>query len=104
MPFHRRVIDQGRIILLRAVGPADLEDWYALLQDPDLPRKAPRAGLLVDLRRRQSLPSAAGAREVGERLAQLASGPFVAAAILARLWLLEQVDGPLPGPADAPTS
>lgn len=84
MPFHARIMERDRIILIRGLGPARTEDWLELADRPDLPDHEQGFGLLVDLRRRQTLPTASQARETGRRLAGIAASHFAAVALIAR--------------------
>ncbi len=84
MPFQVRIIERGAILLVRAVGGANPDDWYGLADHPDLARPGAPRGLLVDLRRRQTLPTAAQARETGRGLADVALERFDAVALVAR--------------------
>lgn len=74
MPFQNRPIHGGRILLVRATGGAERGDWSLLLRDPVL---SGRSGLVVDLRRRVSLPTGDTALLIGRDLAGLA--PHLAA-------------------------
>lgn len=82
MPFHTRLVDEGRIILVRATGLARVEDW-SHLQRSAYPNPERVRGMIVDLRRRTSLPSADVARDVGSRLSHFAA-PISAIAMVAR--------------------
>lgn len=69
MPFHARPIECGRVLLVRATGPAERADWDRLLRA----RVGEEwTGLIVDLRRRETLPPGAVALLIGRDLAQLA--------------------------------
>ena len=62
MPIQLRAIDHGAILLVRPVGEADARDW-SNLPDAASTAGAPHGcGLLIDLRRRPTLPSATAAR------------------------------------------
>lgn len=82
--FHVRVVERGRIVLVRALGPAEPEDWFTLAERPDLPDRSRGFGLLIDLRRRETLPSGEQARSIGRRLAKVAASRFAAVALVAR--------------------
>ncbi len=106
MPFHVRIVERGRVVLARGLGPADPADWYALSTHPGLPDRRRGFGLLVDLRRRETLPTPEQAREVGRRLTGVAASHFVAVALIARpgaqfglarsVDLLTQLEGGMP--------
>jgi hypothetical protein len=106
MPFHVRIVEPGRVVLVRGLGPATTDDWFALAAHPGLPDRRAGYGLIVDLRRRETLPTPEEAREVGRRLTGVAWSHFVAVALVARpgaqfglarsVDLLTQLEGGLP--------
>ena len=73
MPFRIRVVDNGRLVLVRATGPADERDWEKLLAAPACGRSPP-PDLLIDLRQRRDLPSTEMVRSVMSRLAERTEG------------------------------
>ncbi len=83
MPFKVRLIEQGAVLLVRAVGVAEPRDWFDLADRARMDGRSPR-GLIIDLRRRETLPSADQARETGSGLAGVAVHRFDAIALVAR--------------------
>lgn len=84
MAFHARVIEHGAVVLIRAVGPANNDDWFALVERFGNGAEGSGRGLLVDLRRRDTLPTTEEARGIGIELARVASVHFRAMALVVR--------------------
>lgn len=82
MPFRYRVIDDGDILLVRAVGEADVLDWFRLNRDKPAEVTPHRCGLLIDLRKRTNLPSTPSVRAIGEGMRRQLR--FAAVAVVAR--------------------
>ncbi len=82
MPFRYRVIDGGEILLVRAVGEADVLDWIRLNRDAPTGVRPHECGLLIDLRKRTNLPSTPSVRAIGEALRRQLR--FAAVAMVAR--------------------
>ena len=60
MPLDVRETEAGRVLLVSASGPADYSEWVELSERE--PSGQPRV-LLIDARRRESLPTGTEARE-----------------------------------------
>ncbi len=82
MPFRYRLIDDGDILLVRAVGEADVLDWFRLHRDAPADVDPARSGLLIDLRKRTNLLSTPSVRAIGEALRKQLR--FSAVAMVAR--------------------
>lgn len=79
MPFRPRSIRGGSIVLIRATGPAAAADWERL---PLLLPSSSQVALLVDLRRRETLPDK-GVVERATMGLTMVAGTVSAAALIA---------------------